>query len=557
MGDQITRAELSRIESLVGMTKGPGGDLAFSGAYDGSARFEKQIAGWAPPLQSADADILPDKEMLDARGRDMARNDSYVKSGMSVHKDSIVGSFYMLNSKPKHRVLGRSEQWAEDFQTEVEELFTLWAESPMKWIDAAGINDLTAMVRLAVGVTTLGGEVLATGEYVRERGRDFNTAIQMIDPDRLTTPYTMAHDPRIRGGIRHNRNGKPMTAFVRVTHPYEYGMRARDALRWKEVPFRMVNGRQQVIHLREQIRPDQTRAVADIVSGLRELKITRQFRDVTLQNAVVNAMYAASIESELPPQAIYEQMGGQQTTGGGIVNYAEQYLAALNSYVGASKNMAIDGVRVPHLFPGTKLNFRPAATPGGVGQDFEKSLLRYIAATLNVSYEELSRDFSETNYSSARAGFMVTQRFMASRKRTTADAFANIIFRLWLEEAIHKDKLATFRASEARILYTDGYLNLMFDALSNAVWIGASVGQVDELKETQAAVLRIKYGLSTHEDELARLGKDWRHVYAQLEREMKERDARDIVLYEDNSVNAASGTTREDQQDGTDGRKAA
>ena len=58
-------------------------------------------------------------------------------------------------------------------------------------------------------------------------------------------------------------------------------------------------------------------------------------------------------------------------------------------------------------------------------------------------------------------------------------------------------------------------------------------------------MLRIKYGLSTHEDELARLGKDWRKVYAQLEREAKERKARNIVLYEDNGTNAASGTARE------------
>jgi capsid protein len=97
---------------------------------------------------------------------------------------------------------------------------------------------------------------------------------------------------------------------------------------------------------------------------------------------------------------------------------------------------------------------------------------------------------------------------------------------------------------------------LKFDGLTECSWIGASRGQIDELKETQAAVLRIKYGLSTHEDELARLGKDYRKVYAQLEREAKERDERGIELYEDNSVNAASGSPREsDDSDDGDGTK--
>ena len=111
----------------------------------------------------------------------------------------------------------------------------------------------------------------------------------------------------------------------------------------------------------------------------------------------------------------------------------------------------------------------------------------------------------------------------------------------------------TFRAMTYNIHHgvgTDGVLNLMFDALSSCDWIGAARGQIDELKETQAAVLRIKYGLSTHEDELQRLGKDYRRVYAQLQREMNEREERGIVLYEDNSVNAASGATREADGDG-------
>lgn len=147
-----------------------------------------------------------------------------------------------------------------------------------------------------------------------------------------------------------------------------------------------------------------------------------------------------------------------------------------------------------------------------------------------------------------------TYRFMQSRKRIVADAFASSVYRLWLEEAINQGKLESFPASEAAMLYSDGYLNLMFDALASCVWIGAARGQIDELKETQAAVLRIKYGLSTHEDELSRMGKDWRQVYSQLEREAKERKDRKITLFEDNSVNAASGTTREDQSDGTDGQ---
>lgn len=533
---------LNDLFSLVGT---PGKDFAFGGAYDGAARFDKQLAGWTPPLNSADLDILPDKELLDARTRDSMRNDAYIQGGATIHKDGIVGSLYFLNSKPDWETLGFTEAWAEEFQREVEAKFTLWAESPRKWVDAARQNTFTSMIRLGVGVYTQGSEVLATVEWLRDKGREFNTAIQMVDTDRLSTPTELQWDENVRGGIRMNQFGAPQSYFIRVRHQHDIGLwRGMGAYQWKEIPAEKPWGRQQVIFIREQQRVDQTRAVADMVAGLKEIAITRKFRDVTLQNAVVNAMYAASIESELPPEAAYAQLGGGDV-GSAITSYAEAYLSAVNEYVGSSKHMKIDGVKIPHLFPGTKLQLRPAGSPGGVGQDFEQSLLRYIAASLGVSYEELSRDYTKTNYSSARAAMANTWKFMQSRKKIVADAMANAIFRLWLEEAINKNMLRSFPANAAGMLYTDGVLNLMFEALCQCDWIGAARGQIDELKETQAAVLRIKYGLSTHEDELARLGKDWRKVYAQLEREAKEREARNIVLYEDNGTNAASGTARE------------
>ncbi|ARB05693.1 portal protein [Synechococcus virus S-ESS1] len=542
-------AEVARdIEQLVGPRAR---EMAFSGAYDSAARFSKQIDTWSPPLQSADADILPEKSLLDARSRDLGRNDAYIAGGEQLHKDAIVGHMYMLNAKPSIRILGWDESRAEEFQEEVEAKFQVWADSPHNWVDARRKHDLTELIRLAVGVFVYGGEVLATCEWIDTKRREFRTAIQMIDPDRLETPYTEMGNPNVKGGIKFDSYGGAVSAFIRTRHPREYmrNLAYPDMLDFKEVGFQKPWGRQQVIHIINDKRVDQSRAVSDIASSLRELAITKKFRDVTLQNAVVNATYAASIESELPSEVVFQQMGQGSSAGNAVTNYAEDYLAAVGEYVASSKNMKIDGVRIPHLFPGTKLKMQPAGTPGGVGQDFETSLLRYIAVALNVSYEELSRDYSKTNYSSARAAMTQTWRFMQSRKKIVADKMANYVYRLWLEEAINADQIESFRARDAGLLYTNGHQNLMFDALTGADWIGASRGQIDELKETQAAVLRIKYGLSTHEDELSRLGKDWRKVYVQLEREAKERELRHIELYEDNSVNAASGTTREADSD--------
>ena len=52
--------------------------------------------------------------------------------------------------------------------------------------------------------------------------------------------------------------------------------------------------------------------------------------------------------------------------------------------------MHIDGARIPHLMPGSKLHLMPMGTPGGVGSEFEASLLRYIAAKGSVCVDGVS-----------------------------------------------------------------------------------------------------------------------------------------------------------------------
>lgn len=254
-----------------------------------------------------------------------------------------------------------------------------------------------------------------------------------------------------------------------------------------------------------------------MVTALKEMRITKQFRDITLQNAIVNATYAAAIESDMPSVDAFATIGGVDNPGEVLGQYAQAYLTQIADYSGGAKNLQLDGVRIPHLYPGTKLNLMPAGKGGPLGQEFEQSLLRYIAAALGVSYEQLAKDYSKTNYSSARAAMAETWKRMNVVKQQVADRFATHIYRLWLEEAVNK-RLISVLPSAAR---TDGWLyeSQRLDALSACHWIGASKGQIEELKETQAAILRMRSGVSTLEMEAARLGLDWRAVLRQRKRE--------------------------------------
>ena len=62
------------------------------------------------------------------------------------------------------------------------------------------------------------------------------------------------------------------------------------------------------------------------------------------------------------------------------------------------------------------------------------------------------------------------------------------------------------------------------EAYGRCTWIGASRGQIDEKKETEAAQLRMNMNITTLEKECAALGLDWREVLQQRAREKKMED---------------------------------
>lgn len=560
--------DLTSIDDLLGTPEGAGADVTVptsgtgstlavaGGAYEGADRFDRAMALWTPPLQSADQEILPAKRMADARVRDTIRNDAFVANSANLHRDHIVGSLFLLNSKPATRVLwGRDDDvWEEEYQEEVEEKFTLWAESESCWVDATRQNTFSELVRLAVGINFMGGETFGSVEWLREEtDRPFNTSILMLDNERISTPPQFSSDRLVRGGVRRNKRGRPVGYYVRQGHPSDFT--DPDAHTWKYVADAKPWGRRQMLHIFEQVRPDQTRGIAQITAMLREANQAKTMRSIALQNMIVNSSYAAAIESDLPTDAVFQMLGGgnvgdKDALSGAISNYMTSYLSTVAEYVGKSKYAQIDGVKIPHLPPGSKLNLLPVGKGGLLGTDFEQSLLRYMAAGTGLTYEQLARDYSKTNYSSIKAGLAETGLYMASKKKIIADRFATAIFMLWLEEAINKNSLECLKRRRVPNFYDP----LMAEAYGACDWIGASRGQVDELKETQAAIARVNAGLSTREIEIARFGRDYRKVFKQLAREKVRADQLGLDFSGADAMMGAVGAAADEDQEAKEPR---
>lgn len=518
MGAPATRGRARKNPVVIDVESHVISEKALGGGIEGAQRNTRELVNWNPPIMGPDQKVNRVKEMADARGIDVIQNDGLMTGAIHTHRDGIVGSQYRLSAKPKWRAIpGATEAWAEEFRLYVETRFNLIADSTKCWLDASGTMTLTDMVRLAVGGFVPTGEVLATVEWIDDNPRrPCKTAIQMVSPSRLTNPNLTADTQTLRRGVQKDAKGRPLGYWFSSAHPGDYYTES-GGMTWQYVPAEKPWGRPQVIHIVEKMAPDQTRGIADMVSSMKQMKMTSKFQDITLQNAVVNATYAAAIESDLPSEALFASLGAG---GGGMKGLLSDYMGALAEYIGDSGNIAIDGVKMPHLFPGTKLNMKPAGTPGGIGQPFEESLIRGICAPLGLSYEQFSKNYTNTNYSSARASLAETFKFMQSRKKVVADRFATSVYVLWLEEEINNpnSKIPLPPGYDRSIFYIDAVIN---EALTACAWLGAARGQIDEMKETQAAILRINSGLSTREKEVGLQGEDYREVLEQLGREKK------------------------------------
>ncbi len=488
---------------------------ATHGAFDASSRTSRELRHFNARIGSVDAEYSRALPVIQARASHIFRNDPFAQNAVALHKNNIVGHSYRLSAEPDIDLLGFDEEWEEKFQTEVEARWANWADNPMKWIDASRKLNHTELLRLGVASYVVNGEMLAAVEWKKPNPSGYQTAIQMIDPSRLCNPEDRAYDlDRVRGGIEFDDYGAPQAYYIR--NSAKGGLQDQTGIhKWTRIPATERHGRIKIIHLFDPNYAQQSRGISKLTAVIRQFRSLEKFSDIVLENAIVNASYAAVIESPLDPTLLGQKMGFQQG-GNQYEQYTKDMMTTAGDYMANAKNLTLSGVKIPLLPIGTKLSLTPMGNAGGLGTQFDRAVLRKLAAALDVSYEQLSRDFSETNYSSARAAMLETWKAMQSIKATISDAFATHNYCVWFEEAYNNNVFKTLPEGSV-----DFYNPDVFSALTKCNWIGASRGQIDEKKETEALLLKVNGRLMSRATACGLLGVDWRSEMRQMAREEK------------------------------------
>jgi lambda family phage portal protein len=495
-----------------------GGSGPYQFPYDAASWATQEMGNWMPWIRSPDAEINQFRDRMVARSRDLTRNDGWASGGILRILDNVVGTHLRLSATPDYRALkvrtgitAFDAVWADEFRSVAEALWRGYSESIGRWNDVQRKLTVGQQFRLALRHKLIDGEALGIIYWLPERmgygGADYATSLMLVDPDRLSNPFQMMDTKHLRGGIEIDDDGVRVAAHIRRAEQNDW-YNALESNSWERVEFEDDDGWQRVLHDFDHDRAGQNRGIGAFTPILSHAKMLARYYGVELQQATLAASLGIYAKSPYDPALIQDAMGAD-----------DDGVRELNAYQAMRADWAqerpayFNGVKVPTLAPGEDIVSVSSQHPHSNFSDFAQEMIGILAAALGTSREQLTQDWSRTNYSSARAALMESWKTLMRRRHQFTTNTATPYYAMWLWEAMDRGELPLPSGAPE--------FAEMMTAYSRCKWLGPARGWIDPTKEPAGAVLRMEAGISTLEHEAAEQGLDWEEVKDQRAVEQK------------------------------------
>jgi lambda family phage portal protein len=452
------------------------------GAYRGSRR-DRLYSSWLPRGGSADETLLPELSEMRERSRDLNRNDAHASGITSTMTTNVIGTGIRPQSRVDDETLGISEKSAANFQKKAERSWKKW----LPFADAGERMDFYEIQQLVDRQILENGEAVVIPFMLKDKSRPYSLALQVIESDRLETPSEKRSDKSIRGGVRIGENGEPVSYFIQKNHPGDFRYGDKDK-KFIEIPAKNEYVRKNVFHLYPVLGSGQTRVVPFFAPVLTYFKDLAEYAEAELVAARIAACFSLFITSE-----------------------ASMDIAVNSAYERNSSDQLVESLEpgmIKHLMPGESITSFNPQRPGATFEPFVERILRAISAALGLPYELVAKDFSKTNYSSARAALLEARRYFKVKQEWLARKLCQPVWDMVMEEAYLNGELGAISFYEKRRWWT------------GATWIAPGWEWVDPLKEAKAAEVGLKNGIVTHADLYSAQGKDWEESFEQRKREL-------------------------------------
>jgi lambda family phage portal protein len=337
----------------------------------------------------------------------------------------------------------------------------------------------------------------------------------VLEPEHLpVTLNTQADNGNvIRAGIEFDALGRRVAYHLYRSHPEDGALSPMPGLGGLQT-VRVDAG--EIIHLFRPLRPGQIRGEPWLARALVKLNELDQYDDAELVRKKTAAMFAGFI-TRLGPE--------DNLVGEGVAD---------------QNGVAISGLEpgtLQILEPGEDVRFSQPADVGGSYSDFLRMQFRAVAAAMGVTYEQLTGDLTQVNYSSIRAGLLeFRRRVEALQHGVIVHQLCRPIWQVWMEQAVLEGALNLPGYARGNSQQRRSYLACK--------WIPQGWQWVDPEKEFKAVQLAIRSGLMSRSEAISSFGYDAEDVDREIAADNARADALGLVFDSDPRKVAKTGAAQ-------------
>jgi lambda family phage portal protein len=427
--------------------------------YEAGSR-SKRTSLWLTSNGDANAETKGKLGTIRDRSRYLRRNSPYARKIVDVITNNVIGKGIQTEVKPDS----------------VERFFDAWAKSTD--IDFDGQHNLKGLQRIIMDAIVESGEVLIRRRITPEL--DVPIQYQILESDFIDSSLlnqTRANGNYIIQGIEFNSIGKIVGYWIYETHPGSVD-------RFTNKLISNFISADEIIHLYRKDRPGQIRGVPWMAPVIMKIKDLDDYEDAQLMKQKVAACFT------------------------GFVHDIDGQIECEDESTISDQEKLIPGL-IEHLPPGKTITFSNPPQNDNY-REFVSSHQREIAIGVGISYEALTGDLSEVNFSSARMGWIEMGRNIDS----------------WREHLMMNGFL---KRVEKDFKYGMALKGRNADS-SEFTHIPPKREMIDPLKEVEASVKLVRAGFESRSNVISSMGKDPESVDKSIKEDLTKADQEGFVF---------------------------
>lgn len=491
------------------------------------AQINSRTKDFQPQARSGNAAIYESDDLMGRRIRNQQGNVAQVKRVITAFQDLIVGSAMMTFVDPLHPGVSIDELLAGEFEDELnhaleaDDLFEDWFTDPKRCCARRKIAG-PEQQRLAIKeCVTTGSALVHLCMKVNKQTGEPEPCQQLLEREQLDRSQDRPAGPgqnKIVGGIEFDADDEEVAFHVLDAHPYDDFGQYLGSTKSRRIPA------ERMIHLVLFSRPSDTIGV----SWLHAIAQNQFDRDRFIGSEIATAAKAALLLLVYKFKNLRTGAAGLGIDDGGDTTdeYGNPELK-----LGGSPHAQVVGHE-------DEVQMIESNRPISTAESFMGILDRDTAAGVNLSPYTITGNWEKTNFSSGRGAQLAEDSHIRPLQQWFAREMAIPIRRQFHKLAILSRKLKTVSVQE---YLRDPRRFERFEA------IGAGRDLLDPANETEAALAKLRSGLSTLKLECARRGLHWIRVLRQAAWENRVAGKLGVVLdFTKGQGSAATSTTRDD-----------